>query len=697
MVADQVAASPLSALLALGFIALPGAALSVAVFGPGRLPLVTRLALVLPMGYAVVALLSMALALPGVLTLPTLLVGYVLTTVAGFVFAARRRSLAGQPAALRREARAEPVALALAAVVLAGFFAAILTVSPLLALADYTPLRYWADGLEVAAAGGLTDTSMQWGQLLPTASSKVALNAFDGSMSLLLGRGPLGPMAVMLAVAASAVAMAALGLARELGLTVTAPLLPLLLFANLRIGDPELTLDVHFYRAETWGRVAAFGAAALAVRALRAPKGERRLAEALVAGGLLGVGAATHLVPTAVVCGFLLLYGGVHAAFEHRLLPTLRTGGAVAATALAMGGSLLVLAPGDAGLRGPGDPGRYTEIAQRLGLPADFDPTMLLARGLVEPRAPRGGGSYDAPSETVARFTANVVGAEGRPGPPPWVVLAAAAAIVALVVVGGAPDLRTLGIVAASFGLALVAVALAFSFRYDLYALARFGERRLFDYSALAAWLLVLALVETGLRRLPGVLERCAVRRPAIRANAPQWVGAVLFLVLAAVLVPQSLRATPREDRGADVLPVLDWIERNVPCDGRVLADRRTLATFEAITGRVGVLEGMGPYFRTDVLEIALARILEAQGVLSEPRRLEPYLERNDVAAVVLTAAGQPLLGGAHRLRDVPSSRFDSLPFLERVLETDTAILYRVRTFDGGSPPPPDTPFCDED
>ncbi|MBI4260026.1 MAG: hypothetical protein HY658_05625 [Actinobacteria bacterium] len=677
---DPAVGSPLLALVALVLLAVPGAALSVAAFGPGRLPATTRLALVLPLGYAVAATVALALALAGVLSAPSFMASLAVATIALVAVAWRWRDLRGQPSALRRELSDEPVLAALAVLVPAAVMVSRLLVPEVLNLGDYTPFRYWSDGLEVAAAGGIPARSMQWGEMLPTATSKVGLNSFHGAMALVLGRGPFAPMGALLAVSGAALAGATLAFGRELGLRYTAALLPILLFANLSIGNVEQTLDLSGFRAEAWGRVTALAAAALAVRAMRTPREGSWLPEALAAGGLLGLGATTHLVPTAVVGGLFLAYGAARAAVDRRVVPVLRAGAVVAATAAVLGGAVLVAAPGDPGFRGPGNPGVYAELARELGFPPSFDPTLYLARGELD-QEPRTSTSafYVPPSETVERFSESIVGSAEGTGPPGWAVLLAAAVALGVVMALGTPDLRAAAAGTAAFGIGLLLVALAFSHRYDVFALAMFGERRLFDYTAVVGWLLLLAVVETGAVRL--------------RGRVPVTATAVVTLAVAAVLVPASI-PREREERLVTAVPALEWIAENVPCDGRVLADRRTLGTFEATTGRIGVIEGMGPYFRIPVLKVALARIVEAREFLAGPLDDSTFLAKYDVAVVVVTSTGGGLLGGASRLTRVARDRLANATFLEEVLATETVTVYRVLDFDGGTPPPPGTPFC---
>ena len=45
---------------------------------------------------------------------------------------------------------------------------------PVLNLSDQTPLRYWADGVEIADARRIPETSIQWGVEAPTAEQAEA-------------------------------------------------------------------------------------------------------------------------------------------------------------------------------------------------------------------------------------------------------------------------------------------------------------------------------------------------------------------------------------------------------------------------------------------------------------------------------------------------------------------------------------------
>ncbi len=690
------------ALLTLGFVLLPGMALSVALFGPGRLSLTTRMALLLPMGFAGIAAISTLLALLHVLTLAALVVAYALVLVGLVVVAALRSGLARQPAALREDLAADPWGAALALAVLAGLFVAHLFVPTVLNLGGYTPLRYWSDGLEVAAAHRIPELAVQWGRTLPSGTSKMALNAANAAFSLVLGHGPLVPMAAAGAVMAAAVGMSLVALGRELGLRLTAPLLAVLVVANLRLGNPGPTMDRNFYLGENWGRAVAFAAAALAIRALRSRRGEHRILEAVTAGALLGLASMVHLVPTAVAVLLVVLYAVIRAIVDRRPAERARGAVLVLGVGISLGAVLMFVAPGDSGFQGPGDPGVYAKLDRQLGLPPTFDPTLYLARGFID-QAPRPatGSFYRPPSETVRKFAGSMVGAPD-PGASPWIPISVAAVALGVVVVAGTSEVAIATGAAVALGVGLLLVALAFSYEYRVYALALFGERRLFDYTALVEWLVVLGVVETGLLWLgpspPGLLwRRGTPREPARRpAWLPGATAALVFVVAVAWLVPNSVRwggLGLQQRRLTSMVPALDWIEHNVPCDGRVLADRRTLGAFEAATGRVGVLEGAGPYFRIDVLRVAIGSVLDARRFLRDPRGMRGYLARNHVAAVVLTRAGGGPLG-AFPIRPVATGAFAEAPFLRKVVKTPAATVYRVTTFDGGPAPPPGSPFC---
>ena len=73
------------------------------------------------------------------------------------------------------------------------------------------------------------------------------------------------------------------------------------------------------------------------------------------------------------------------------------------------------------------------------------------------------------------------------------------------------------------------------------------------------------------------------------------------------------------EQNGRDSMAVLDWVDEHEPCGARILPDRVTLGTFAAATGRVSVVEGMGPYLRPAMLHTVLRRCSRRTGSSSTP------------------------------------------------------------------------------
>lgn len=657
--------SPASILLAAALVAVPGAGLTLLVLRPGRASLTTHIGLVVPFGVAWVAGVAFVLAIARVLTLPSFLILYLTGTVALWAAVALRRDLHELRPAWVRDLRAEPWAHAAGFAVLAAVAVTRLTYSPILNLADQTPLRYWADGLEIADAHRIPALSLQWGRLFPSTVSKVVLNAFSAAGSLVLGRGPLGPMGALLVVGSIGLLLAAFALARELGLRHTAPLVVLVLFANHVLGPRSLTDDLVNYRAETWGRLLVVGALVLAVRALHERRAGRSGRPEAIAGGVVfGLAAGTHLVPAVVGLSLLGAYAAALALFERRLRAVALTAGTCVAAAAVVAAVVLLLPRGDVGFQGAGDTSVYPRLAAELGLPATFDPTRYLALGQLRQPA-HTGAFYEPPSVVYHEYVRRVVGEERLRRP--WLLALPLAGLLALaaVWVWGDARLRALGLACVLTAAGILAVALVFDYRFDVYVLAEFGPRRLFDYTAVPAVLLGAGAAEAGLRRL-------GPRAPAVAVA-----GAMVF---AAFAVPRNVASGERTRFFDTARAPLAWIEANVPCDGRILADRRTLATFETLTRHAGRIEGMGPYLRPPLLAVAIRSLLDAQRFFADPAAGAEYLEREGIAAVVVTSYDQTLggVGGPLKSRSGDASALENVPFLQPVASSETVRVFRV-------------------
>jgi hypothetical protein len=642
-------------------VAAPGAGLSLLLFGAGRGPLATQVGLVVPFGVAWVATAAFVLALLHALTLPAFLAVYLAGTVAAWAAIVRRRDLAETVRSWVRDVRAERWSYAGGLVVLAAVAVTRLSYSPILNLADQTPLRYWADGLEIADAHRIPALSLQWGRLFPSSVSKVVLNAFSAAASLVLGRGPLGPMGALLVVGSIGLLLATFALARELGLRHTAPLVVLVLFANHVLGPRSLSEDLLNYRAETWGRLLVVAALVLSVRALRRRETESSTrGEVIAAGVMFGLGAGTHLVPTVIGLSFLGAYATGLALFEGRVR-SVAVGSATCLAVAAVVAAIVLLVPrGDVGFQGAGDTSVYRTLASELGLPSTFDPTRYLALGELRQTA-HAGAFYEPPSAVYHEYVRRVVGEERLRRP--FLALLPVAGILTLVVIlaWGTSRLRALAVACALTAAAVLMVALAFDYRFDVYVLAEFGPRRLFDYTAIPAVLLAAGVIELGLRRLGS------------KAGVVGLAGALVFGALA---VPRNVASPDRKAFFETARAPLAWLESNVPCEGRILADRRTLATFETLTRHAGRIEGMGPYLRPPLLGVAIRSLLDAQTFFADPAAGADYLRREGIAAVVATTYDQTLGGVGGPLKSSSDvAKLQAVPFLEPVPEASSATV----------------------
>ena len=459
--------------------------------------LATRLGLAAPLGYAASAIVALLLTLGGVLYLPLFVAGWAVVTIIAVVAGVRRFGVRPHWEAIHDEVRSDRWLLLVALIALVVLAVPRLSYDPVLNLSDQTPLRYWADGVEIADARRIPETSIQWGVEAPTSESKVALNAFDASASLVLGRGPLPPMGALLVVVSVALLLVGYALGRELGLRYLAPLVPLLLFANHLLGPRDLTLDLDTYKAENWGRLAAFAAMVLAVRAVRARRIRSRSTEAVVGGVLLGVAAATHLVPTAVAVAFVLAYGiAWWVATGHLRTPSFGVA-TVLGVGVVLGVALLLAAGGEIGLGGGVDREAYDQIAANLGQPAGWDPTRYLALGELD-QAPVAMGFYDPVLTTYHEFVRRAVGETVLRRPVRLLFPVAVAGALVLLLFFGDVRLRVMAIAAVALLVVVLVVGLAFSYLFDVYVMAEFGTRRLFDYGGLPVVLLVAGVLEVG-------------------------------------------------------------------------------------------------------------------------------------------------------------------------------------------------------
>jgi hypothetical protein len=662
-------------LLASLVVAVPGLGLCLALLPRGSASPAVWAAAVIPFGYAFVGLAALLLALVHQMTRPAFFAVYAVGTVAAWGFGLRRHALGDSARAWRTQILADRWQYLMGLATILALTGVRARFSPLLNLEAQTPFRYWADGVEIADAHRIPTESLQWGHLYPPTVSKIVLNTFDGAMSMVLGRGPLGPMGALLFVGSVGVVIAAWALGRELGLRWTAPLVPILLFANHAILARELTTDLNRYHAENWGRLLMLTALIFAVGALRSPGWRQGRRSALLAGGLFGVSAGTHMVPTVIGISFVVAYALARLVLDRKPVPLAKLAGAMAVTAGVVGAFVLLAPKGDVGFQGAGDLSAYQDLATELHQPAGWDPTRYFATGrLIQKQGLS--GQRKSFSSVYQQYAAKISGHKKARRRTQVLLPIGAVVAVALLLLWGSKDLKAMSMAALLVWLVLLAVAVAFAMRYRVYIFSQFGNRRLFDYGALPIVLLALGVVEMAVVRLGGVLAWLGGPRPWLTPIA----AAVLLALLMAYLLPKDLHQSGT-NRLSDALAPLSWIEHNVPCEGRILADRRSLATFELLTRRAGVLEGMGPYLRPELLSTAIRQMLGARAFFQDPSAGLDYLRGSGVAAVVLTNNAVPIGGTGYKVGPARAITLNQVPFLQQVARSDALVVYRVVGF----------------
>jgi hypothetical protein len=639
-------------------ILLPGVPAVLLFYPPGRLSLPARAAGAIALGYTFTAGAAFLLAIlsllrPAVL-FPILLA---LTAVLWFLVFRNRRQHARALAVDIRRAR-WPLLLGL--VVLVAI--AVVRSTYLDRFPGVTPFRYWVDGMEIADAGQVPASTLHYGDVYPTATSKIVLNTFSAAVDLLLGGDAESGLNALLFVGALGSAVGLWAIGWELGLRYTAPLLAVLTVANRLVLNGELTVDLANYKAEIFGRMVAFCAAPLMLHVLR--KGRGRF-EALASGAALAAAGATHLVSLIVVLIVVGWYALGQALTRRRFRELFEQGALAAGSFTLLMVLFLVLPPGTVGFEGAREPSSYSLEA------APFDKSLYLFTGQYRPPRQPEGLFFQSPATILKRFVTTALKLKPARGSPAegvvvgiGVLMLVVGSGVALVMLRWFPaGVRLNGLVGLGLAVTLVGVTLLFSLVYEVWVPATFGGRRLFDYSALPGLLVGLTILEVALLRFG-----------RLRPSALPAVAAALVLVIAALVLP-SARA--RRGSGANVLPLLSWVRANTSCDDRLLTNQRAVGVFRALTGRVALLEGMGPFLRPGMLDSIVDLMLQTRAFYLDPVSNRGFLVEQGVDYVI----------AAKRIRvgyGIPIARLDPQPlrgveFLEPVYSSQGFDVYRVR------------------
>jgi hypothetical protein len=650
--------NPATIAIATAFVLVPGLGATLAAYPPGTIGVATRLALAFGLGYAAVGITAVVLVIARVLHPETFFPALAIVTVALWVGGLRRGGIRAHLDAVSAEFGRERWTLAAGALVFVAIAIVRLRSSPLLNFEMFGPWRYWADGLEIADAGRVPAHTLQWGSFWTPTVSKVVLNSYHAGLSYAIGRAPLPAMGALLWVASTGLAAGLWALGRELGLRRLAPLLPLLTLAVL---NDQLRRNLDVYTAENVGRMVAVCALIVGCRALRERDGWK---EPLLAAMLFGVGFATHGVPVVALMVALGWYAIARAVLDREWRAVLGRMAVIGGAAVALTVTILLASGGSVGFQGASGNSSYASFGN------DVDPTASLLTGTLQ-HSPTGNGHwYVPPAAIMQEFTRSATTLHRAPSWLVWLLPFAAVATAVVMMLRRFPrELAPLGVVGAGTAATLLGIAFLFSYRYRTQIPGRFGIDREFDYVPLVLVLALLGLAEAVLGRLR-----------AVRTWIPVVVVAALVAV-PAVAVAATVGPARRgwQQNGRNSVAVLDWVDQHAPCGARILPDRVTLGTFAAVTGRVSVVEGMGPYLRPAMLHTVLRTVLQAHRFFEHPAGGSGLLRRLGVNEVIVLK-GVRIGSMVGVLEDgVDPTVFRSVSYLQLVHSSPLFDVYRVR------------------
>jgi hypothetical protein len=655
-------ASPLFiALLAL----VPGLGATLAVFKGGQARLPTQLVCAFGLGFVTLSSWGFLLILLRIFNSVTFFTGVVLITLAFYIMGLRRSGLRERASALRDEFREDGLvnAIGLIAVAVFAFFIT-RGQSALVNFGVANPFRYWADGVEVAEAGQVPAETLQWGQLFAPTVSKLSFNALNGVFTF-LSDNPLEVMGPPLVLVLIGSAFAGWAFGRELGLRYTAPLLVILAGPGTQVFKHSLLISPQrWYAGETFARLALVTGLVLAVNAL---SNKGRPVVAVAAGVALGVAGTTHLIPTGLGIGLLCFYAlflmASERRFRHVLTVGLVAGGIFSLFVL----SGLLLSGGDAAFDAVD---REREIDTRGGT---FDPTRYLSSGVadqpeeIQPgsRLEMNDGWYELPGTIFDDYLVASLSRE-LDGSLPAVIFIGVG-LVALVLLFLAPrSLRPVAIAGFAMWASLLVIAIYMSSSYDTYVPGGFAQRRLWSYATFFPLVVGVALLEAVLQLLTRV-----------RSWIPVIAGGVIVSIALVGARPPPLKQKERKE-GADSAIAMNWVSENLPCDARLLASQRTGGTFQAMTGRVAVTEGMAPYLRPEMLTEVVDLLFDSRAFFEDPASNESVLNEYGVDYVLVAKKKYLFDRKPALLGRFPTERVAEAQGLELIHESRLMDVYRV-------------------
>lgn len=626
--------------LAVTVLLLCGCAASLAALPAGSVSLPLRVASVFALGYATVALTAVVLVLVHAMTTVVLAPVLVVVVVGMAAVAVRRSPVRATAAGLRAEVGADRLPLAAGAVVIAAIAVARMVVPVDAGAGGW---RYWADGLEIAHAGHVPNVTLQWGILQAPAISKLGANSYNAALALALQSHPFSAMAASLWLSSIGFAVGLWALAWELGLRRISPVVPLVATAvyawpfHIRL-DGAIVGKLQFFQNEDAARMCAVIAVALALTAIRGETHGRL--RPLVAGIIMAAAALTHLVPVLAMLALLVGYAVASIVRTRSAAIPARAAGTVLGTALLIPVVALAFAGGDLGFQGATGHSYQT-------LAGGFDPTLALLGRLEPPRPKADAHFYTQPGTIALNYVRSATALTGSHRSIAGLILAVAALAAIAAVAGGTGERLTVAAATCMAGL-LLAATMLFSFRYSYYIPATFGDRRLFEYGSIPLLLLGAAAGNALLNLLHGrALAAATVCVPVLAAVAVGWTGMAGGL-----------------HRGHPWQPFIQAARLKTSCDSRLLTPFMSRGSFQALSGRTSIREGLMVFLRPDLLARALLVERQAREFYKDPVAHAGLLDSEHLDYVLAYRRSGPLL--------------DRVPGLERSGAVANVLVYRV-------------------
>jgi hypothetical protein len=655
-------ASPLLLVL---LVLVPGLGATLAVFKGGQARLPTQLACVFGLGFVTLASWGFLLILLRTFNPVILWTGLGLITMAFYTVGLRRSGLTERASALRDEIREDGFVNAIGLTAVAVFaFAMTRGQSALLNFGVANPFRYWSDGRELAETGQVPPETLQWGQLFAPTVSKLSFNVLNGAFSF-LSDNPLAVMAPSLILALVGCVFAGWAFGRELGLRYTAPLLVILAGPGTQVFKRSLLISAQrWYAGETFARLALVTGLLLAVNALR---NEGRPMVAAAAGVALGVAGTTHLIPAGLGVGFLCFYAVFLMVLERRFRHVLTVGpvaGGILSLFILSG---FLLSGGNAAFD---TADRNRDIDTQGGT---FDPTRYFSSGVanqpeeVQPanRAEMNDGWYELPGTLFEDYVVTSMTSEVS-GSLPAVIFISVGLVAVLLLFLAPRPLRPVAIAGFAMWVSLLIVAIYMSSAYETYVPGSFGRRRLWSYSTFFPLVIGVSLLEVALRLL---------------SKVKSWISTIVAaLIVCIALVGAKPPPIDRNDRkkGAHSVVAMNWISENLPCDARLMANQRTGGTFQAMTGRVAVTEGMAPYLRPEMLVEVTELLFDGRAFFEDPAGNESVLNEYGVTYVLVAKERYLFDRKPALLGRFPAERVAEAEGLELIHESRLMDVYEV-------------------